>query len=305
MLKCSFSGFVDDKILKLSASLAYYTLFSLGPLLFMIIMLAGMFYGKAAVEGKIYGQLAGFTGSNTAIQLQYIIRNAAYMGKGVLAIVIGAIVLLIGATSVFAEIQDSLNMIWGVRSKPKSGWVSYLQNRFLSFSIIIGMGFLLLVSLSISAFVDNLSGRVQTSLPSVSLLVIHIAGTLLTFCFISVIFGAVFKVLPDVRIKWRDVIAGSLFTSFLFMLGKMAISFYISKSKIGTYYGTAGALVIVLLWVYYSSVILYFGAEFTKAYAILTGTPIVAAEYAVEVKTVEVKPQPASAPGAKQIRGGS
>jgi membrane protein len=218
MLKRSFSGFNDDKILKLSASLAYYTLFSLGPLLFMVIMLAGMFYGKAAVEGRIYGQLAAFVGHDTAIQLQYIIRNAAFMGKGILAIVIGGLVLLIGATSVFAEIQDSLNMIWGVKSKPKSGLVSYLQNRFLSFSIIIGMGFLLLVSLAVSAIFDNLTGWMQTSIPSISLLLIHIAGIVLSYCFITIIFGAIFKVLPDVRIKWRDVIAGSLFTAFLFMI---------------------------------------------------------------------------------------
>ncbi|HTI10758.1 MAG TPA: YihY/virulence factor BrkB family protein [Puia sp.] len=289
ILKSCFSGFVDDKVLKLSASLAYYTVFSMGPLLLMIITLCSIFYGREAVEGKVYGQLEGFTGHDTAIQLQQIIKNAAIMGKGHLAAIIGGVTLLIGATSIFAEIQESINMIWEVKPKPKKGWLKYLQNRFLSFSIIVGMGFLLLVSLAVSALIDTFSDRLKAIYPGVTVIIFYIVNMIISFIVITVIFGTIFKVLPDVKIRTRDVMAGAIMTAVLFMLGKFAISFYISKSHVGTTYGTAGALVIILLWIYYSSVILYFGAEFTKAYILESGSEIYPSEYAFNTRTVEVE----------------
>jgi membrane protein len=289
IIKASFSGFNDDNIPKLSASLAYYTIFSMGPLLFMVVLISSIFYGRAAIEGKIYDQLVTFTGHDTALQLQYIIKNAALMGKGMVAIIIGGIALLIGATSVFAEIQGSLNMIWQVKPKPKKGWLKYLQNRFLSFSIIIGFGFLLLVSLAISTVLDSFAERIQSHFPGMSIILLYVINTGFTLLIITLIFGTIFKVLPDVKIKWRDVIIGSIVTASLFMLGKFCISFYIGKSRIGSYYGTAGALIIFLLWIYYSSVILYYGAEFIKAYALKSGTKIIPAKYAVGIQTLELE----------------
>lgn len=289
ILKDCFNGFIDDKVLKLSASLAYYTVFSMGPLLLMIISLASVFYGRDAVEGKIYSQLEGFTGHDTALQLQHIIQNAAIMGKGKLAAIIGGATLLIGATSIFAEIQESINMIWEVKPKPKKGWLKYLQNRFFGFSIIVGMGFLLLVSLGVSALIDVFSDRLRQHMPGITVIIMYIVNLVITFGITTVIFGGIFKVLPDVRLSWRDTLAGAIMTSVLFMLGKFAISFYIGKSHVGTTYGTAGALVIVLLWVYYSSVILYFGAEFTQAYILRSGRTIYPADYAVVTKMVEVE----------------
>ncbi len=289
IFKNAFTGFSDDKVTKLSGSLAYYTVFSMGPLLIVIISLCGLFLGREAVEGKIYGQLSGFVGADTAVQLQEIIKNASLAGKSKLAAIIGGIILLVGATTIFAEIQDSINSIWGLKPKPKRGWLKMLQNRMLSFSVIISLGFLLLVSLSISSIIDGFSDRLKAHFPDVTIVVFYIINILITLLVTSLIFGVIFKVLPDADIKWKDVIAGSVATAFLFMLGKFGISFYISKSNVGSTYGAAGSLVILLLWIYYSSLILYFGAELTKAYAVKYGSPIHPNQYAVTTKIVEVE----------------
>ncbi len=289
VLKDSFKGFSEDKITKLSGSLAYYTVFSMGPLLIVIISLCGFFFGREAIESSIYGQIRGFVGSDTALQIQEIIKNASLEGKGTLALTIGIITLLIGATTVFAEIQDSINTIWGLKPKPKKGWVKMLQNRLLSFSVIISLGFLLLVSLGLSGIIDALSDRLRSRYPDVAVTVFYIINLLVTITVVTLLFSVIFKVLPDARIKWRDVIAGAFTTALLFMIGKFAISFYISKSDIGTTYGAAGSLVILLLWVYYSSIILYFGAEFTKAYALRLGSEIHPNQYAVTTRQIEVE----------------
>lgn len=289
VLKNTFSGFSDDKVTKLSASLAYYTVFAMAPLLIIIISLSGIFLGQEAVEGKIYGQLAGFIGSDSAIQLQEMIKNASLAGKSKLAAIIGGITLLVGATTVFAEIQESINMIWGLKPKPKRGWVKLIKNRFLSFSVIVSLGFLLLVSLSITSLIDGFSASLRAHFPDVAIVIFYIINLLITLIVISSIFGVIFKVLPDAKIKWKDVLSGAITTALLFMIGKFAISFYISNSNVGSTYGAAGSLVILLLWVYYSAIILYFGAEFTKAYAIKYGSEIHPDQYAVTTKTVEVE----------------
>ena len=164
VLKNSFGGFSDHKITKLSASLAYYTVFSMGPLLIVIISICSLFFGREAIEGQIYGQLRGFLGSDTALQLQDIIKKAAISGKGLIAAIIGGVTLLIGATTVFAEIQDSINGIWGLKPKPKKGWLKFIQNRVLSFSVIISLGFLLLVSLGVTALIDAFSNKIMSQL---------------------------------------------------------------------------------------------------------------------------------------------
>ena len=296
IFKNAFTGFSDDKVTKLSGSLAYYTVFSMGPLLIVIISLCGIFLGREAVEGKIYGQLAGFVGADTAAQLQEIIKNASLAGKSKVAAIIGGVTLLIGATTIFAEIQDSINSIWGLKPKPKRGWLKMIQNRFLSFSVIVSLGFLLLVSLGVTSLIDGFSDRLKAHFPDITVVLFYIINIFITLCVITLIFGVIFKVLPDAKIKWKDVFAGALATAFLFMLGKFAISFYISKSNVGSTYGTAGSLVILLLWIYYSSLILYFGAELTKAYAVKYGSPIHPNDYAVTTKTVEVET------GAKSIQ---
>ncbi|RZJ56973.1 MAG: YihY/virulence factor BrkB family protein [Flavobacterium sp.] len=205
------------------------------------------------------------------------------------AFIIGLITLLIGATTVFGDIQDSINTIWGIKPKPKRGWLKMLQNRFLSFSVIVSLGFLLLVSLGVTAILDGFSNRLQARFADVSVILFYILNTIITLGVVSAIFGVIFKVLPDANIKWRDVAAGALVTGVLFLIGKMGISLYISKSDVGSTYGAAGSLVILLLWTYYSSIILYFGAEFTKSYAVAYGSEILPNHYAVTIKEIEVE----------------
>lgn len=289
VFKNAFAGFDDNRVMKLSASLAYYTVFSMGPLLTLIISLCSIFFGREAAEGKIVEQLRSFVGADTAVQLQQIIKNASLTGKSHVAAIIGGITLVVGATTVFAEIQDSINQIWGLKPKPKRGWLKLLQNRFLSFSVIVGLGFLLLVSLGITTIIDSFSARLIAHFPNVAVNVFYIINLIITFAVIAQIFAVIFKVLPDAEIKWRDVLSGAITTAILFMIGKLAISFYISKSEVSSTYGTAGSFAVLLVWVYYSSIILYFGAEFTKAYAVKYGSEIYPSRYAVTTKVVEIE----------------
>lgn len=289
VLKNSFNGFGEHKVTKLSGSLAYYTVFSMAPLLVVVIALCGVFLEQDAAEGQIFLQLKGFLGAETAAQLQELIRKAAIGDKGIIASIIGGVTLLVGATTIFADIQDSINMIWGIKPKPKKGWLKLLQNRFLSFSVIVSLGFLLLVSLMISTVLDGFSQRLEAKFSDVSVVVFTILNLLVTFAVVTTIFGVIFKVLPDAKIRWKDVASGAMVTAILFMLGKLGISFYIGQSDVGSTYGAAGSLVILLMWAYYSSIILYFGAEFTKAYAIAYGAEIHPAPYAVTMREVEIE----------------
>jgi membrane protein len=302
-LKKAFSGFSEDKLTKLSASLAYYTVFSLGPLLIVIIFLCGIFLGREAVEGTVYTQIKGFIGADAAAQVQEIIKNASISGKGGLAATIGVITLLIGATTVFGEIQDSINGIWGLKPKPKAGWFKLVKDRLLSFGLIASLGFLLLVSLGATALVEALGKRLEAAFPNVTVIVFYIVNLLLTMSVTTILFAAIFKILPDAKIKWKDIWPGAIATSVLFLIGKFAISFYISKSNVGSTYGAAGSLVILLVWVYYSSIILYFGAEFTKSYALQKGARIVPTEYAEwdkEPPVAGAKPKPGHGPAPQQ-----
>ena len=289
VLKITVSGFSNDKVMKLSAALAYYTIFSIGPLLIVIVSISSLFFGRDAIEGTIYGQIEGFVGHDAALQLQQIIKSAAIGGKGTVAAVIGIVTLLIGATSMFAEMQDSINTIWGLKPKPKAAWLILVKNRLLSFGVIGSLGFLLLVSLAISGLTEAFSDRLKNYFPHITVIIFYIVNLAITFGVISALFAVIFRVLPDAKIEWKDVMAGAIATAVLFMAGKFAISFYISKSNVGSTYGTAGSLVVLLVWIYYSSVILYFGAEFTKAYAIKYGSDIMPNEYTVVAKTIEVE----------------
>ncbi len=289
ILKESFNDFIDDKVLKLSASLAYYTVFSLAPLLLLLLYLCGLFFGKEAVEGSIFGQIEGFVGKNSALQVQEMIKSASLDNKGNTAAIIGGIMLIIGATTVFGEIQDSINTIWGIKTKPGKGLMLFIKTRLLSFGVIASLGFLLLVSLGLSALLEALSGKLAEIFPDVTVVLFYILNIIISFAVISTLFGVIFKILPDAEIQWKDVVAGSIATAVLFMFGKFGISFYIAKSDVGNTYGAAGSLVILLVWIYYSSVILFFGAEFTKRYAISFGSAIHPNKYAVFSRTVEIE----------------
>ena len=288
LLKDAGTRFRKHKVLKLSASLAYYTIFSIGPTLLVSIFIADLFWGRQAIEGTIYKQISGLVGKEAALQIQSIIQNASVSGNSFTAI-IGFVMLIIAATTVFTEMQDSINMIWNLKVKPGSGWLRMLKNRLLSFSVTASLGFLLLVSLLINTLLEGFMSKLQQMFPHSAIVVIYVVNLLITLIVVAFLFAIIFKVLPDAIISWKDVVAGSLFSAVLFMIGKFCITFYLNNSNISNSYGSAGSLVVLLLWVYYSSVILYFGAEFTKAYAIKYGSEIKPKDYAVTIQTVQVE----------------
>jgi membrane protein len=283
----TFDEFGNDKVMKLSAALAYYTIFSLPPMLIVLIASAGFIYGREAIEGRLYSHITEWVGSNAALQIEQMIKSIHLSGKGKLATIVGLATLIIGATGVFIEIQDSINLIWGIRPRPKKGWLSMLINRLLSFSMVLSMGFLLLVSLLINALLSSFEAKISVYLPDLSVYILFVGNYLLTFGIIALLFGTIYKVLPDARIGWRDVTVGAIATAILFMIGKFAIGLYLQHSNLGSAYGAAGSIVIILVWVYYSSIILYFGAEFTQVYAHHCGTKITPKEYAVLYKEQE------------------
>jgi membrane protein len=293
-LKNAAIGFVDDNAFKLSASLSYYTIFALGPLLIIIISLTGIFFAKDAVQGRVYAQLTELVGSESALQIQNIIINIQNSHSTTTGAIIGAIILFIGATGVFTEMQDSINYIWSVKAKPKKGWLKFLINRLLSFSLIVGMGFILVVSLIASALLTLLSDRLMRLLPNYTVALFHVVNTAIILIVISALFTVIFKILPDAIIAWKDAIMGALLTGVLFLTGKFLIGYYIGRSNLGITYGTAASIIILLTWVYYSAMILYFGAEFTKMYALQTGSGIKQKNTAVFIIKKESKEVPAS-----------
>ena len=287
ILKDTFESFLDNRGLKLSASLSYYTVFSLAPLLLLMISLAGVFFGRDAIQGQVFGEINGLIGNEAAAQIQEIIKNMELSGKTTMAIIIGGITLIIGATSVFVDIQESINIIWKVKAKPKRGWLKILKDRLLSSSLIVGLGFLLIVSLVVNGALLALSEWLKGYFPDVTLIVFQILNILLSFIVIMTLFGVIFKVLPDAKIAWKDVRAGAFFTACLFMLGRFLIGIYINYTSTGSAYGAAGSLIVILVWVYYTAAILYFGAEFTRVYAEYMGARIEPADYAVYVEQFE------------------
>jgi membrane protein len=273
VLKKAAVAFIDDNVLKLAASLSYYTIFSMGPIIIIVISLVGIFYGRDAVQ---------------------IIKNIEYSQFKTTGLIIGLVMLLFGASGVFTEIQDSVNRIWSVKAKPKKGLQKFLLNRLLSFSLVIGLGFIMLVSLLISTGLDALSDLLGRFFSDDLIILFYVLNIVIILAVITTLFAIIFKVLPDAIIRWRDVISGAFFTALLFIGGKFLISFYITKSNVGTTYGAAATIVIILLWVYYSSVILYFGAEFTKAYAVEIGSGIRPNDTAVFVLRQEAREIPTS-----------
>jgi membrane protein len=282
LLKETFKEWQKDNALQLGASLSYYTIFSLAPMLLVVIAVAGLVYGREAVQGQLVGQLRGLVGEQGGQAIQTMVANAGLHGSGgVVATVIGILTILFGATGLFVALQDSLNRIWEVEAKPGLGLKGFIMNRIISFGMILGIGFLLLVSLVLSAAVEAL-GAWATGLIGAEVLV-KILTFVLAFAVETLLFAMIFKVLPDVKIAWKDVWIGAAVTALLFTLGKFLIGLYITHSSVASAFGAAGSVVILLLWVYYSSQILFLGAEFTQVYASHYGSRIVPDEHAVPV----------------------
>lgn len=287
-LKQVFVEFVGDNILKYSASLAYYTVLSIAPLLVILLTITSFFFGKEAINGQLYGEINKLIGSEAALQIQTSIQNIHLNTDNVFATTIGVIVLTIGATGIFGEIQDSLNRIWGLKIKAKKVWWKVIIDRLISFSLILSLGFVLIVSLVLNAIAAAISEKIIALLPEMGAIFLYVLDTIVTLCITTLLFGSIFKVLPDAKIKWRDVTIGAFITACLFLLGKYGIGYYLGQSKLGNIYGAAGSIMIMMIWVYYSSAILYLGAVFTKVYATNFGGKIYPSEFSEWIKVEEI-----------------
>ena len=265
LLRQTVTEFSDDKVPRLGAALSYYTIFSLAPLLLIAIAIAGLVFGQGAARGQVFGQLRGVLGPTAAEGVQEMVKNAAKPKTATIATIIGIITLILGASGVFGQLKDALNTIWDVEPKKSGGILGMIKDRFLSAAMVFGVGFLLLVALIIDATIAAAGRYAHGHLPGGEAFW-HALQLVASFGVVTVLFAALFRFLPDLRIEWRDVWPGAAFTSLLFVLGKFALGLYLGKSAIGSSFGAAGSLVVVLLWVYYSAQVLLFGAEFTQVY---------------------------------------
>lgn len=265
LFKQTFVEFNADKVPRLGAALAYYTIFSMAPLLLISIAIAGLVFGREAAQGEIFGQLRGVLGASSAEMVQSMVSNAAKPKSGTIAAVLGIVTLILGASGVFGQLEDALNTIWDVPPKKNAGILGMLKARFLSAAMVFGIGFLLLVSLVIDTAISAAGKYAGHRLPGGEV-IWQTLEQLVSLAVVTVLFAAIFRFLPDLRIAWRDVWLGAAFTSVLFVIGKFVLGIYFGKSAVGSSYGAAGALVLVLLWIYYSAQILLFGAELTQVY---------------------------------------
>jgi membrane protein len=290
LFKQTFQEWLQDKAPQLGAALAYYTVFSLAPLILVLLAIIGVFFRNDPADAweKVTQQMSYFLDQSAVQLVQNISQKASEPGKSTIATVIGVALALFGASGVFGQLQDALNTIWGVKAKPALGIWGFLRSRFLSFAMVAGICFLLLVSLAIEALLKGFSHYVQSVLPGG--IVIALAVYLIfDFAVVVLLFAMIFKFLPDVEIQWRDVWLGAVMTAILFGIGKWLLGFYLGSGAAGSAYGAASSLITLLLWVYYSSQIVLFGAEFTQVYAKRAGRELKPSEYAVRVETKEVE----------------
>ena len=284
LLKATYQEWSKYKVPRMGAALAYYTIFSLAPLLVIAISVAGIVFGDQAVQGEIVNQIQGLMGADAARAIQTMIQSAHKPAHQAIGTIIGLAILFLGASGVFNEMQDALNEIWGIDTTKKTGIWNMIKTRFLSFGMVLGIGFLLLVSLVLSAFLAGVAKYVSGFLP-VPEAVLHVADMVFSIFFITVLFAMIFKILPDVKIPWSDVWVGSAMTAILFTIGKFLIGFYIGKSVTTSAYGAAGSLVVIVAWIYYCAQLLYFGAEFTRVYATECGSHCEVAPQAHQVQS--------------------
>jgi membrane protein len=280
MLKETFAHWREDNASKEAAALAFFTVFSLAPLAIVAIGVAGILFGKAAAQGELVSQIEGYIGPQAASLVQSAVQNAGGWSSGLLATLVGIATLLFGATRGFTQLQEGLNAIWNVKPRPNEGIKNLIRIRLLSFGLAIAVGFLLLVSLAISAVLSAVGEYFHNIVPQLQIL-LRALDMLLSLAVISLLFAAVYRYLPDVEITWSNVTAGAILTSVLLTLGKFLIGLYLGKSALASSYGAAGSLVVILLWVYYSAQIVFFGAELTQVYARHRGSEIRPSKHAM------------------------
>lgn len=271
VMRCAFDDWLVDRAASKGAALAFYTLFSIAPILVLVIAVAGYFFGREAATGQLFHQIQGLVGQQSAEAIQAVLKGASNKDDGLLATIVATALLLFGATTAFAELKDSLDEIWGIPPPKGAGFWDFLRTRLLSFGLVLALGFLLLVSLVISAALAVLENYLGGIWKDATVLMSWIANGI-SFLVITVLFGVIYKMLPRIRLAWRDVVTGALGTAAMFTLGKFAIGAYIGNSGVADSFGAAGSLVALLLWVYYSAQVFFFGAEFTRQYALQLGS---------------------------------
>lgn len=279
----SFTEFLDDNCLKLSASLSYSTIFALPSLAILIISSVGLFYNPNEVSEEFFQQITQMVGQKTALQIQEIIQNITIDQSSRTVYWVSIFTLLFTASAVFAEIQSSINFIWELKAKPKKGFIRIIINRLLSFAMIGALGFVLLVSLLVNTFIEVLFLQLSKLFSEESVYIAQILNILIVFLIVTIIFLFIFKTLPDGKLRFKDTMIGASFTAILFMLGKFVIGNYLVNTSKLEIYGAAGSVLVLLVWVYYSAIILYFGAVFTKNYSEMFGKPIEPSNYSVRV----------------------
>jgi membrane protein len=290
LLKQTFNEWLEDKAPQLGAALAYYTVFSLAPLILVLLALIGVIFrdDPGGAWNKITQQMNYFLDKSAVEVVQNIAQKAAQPNKGLLATIVGIALALFGASGVFGQLQDALNTIWGVKAKPGAGIWGFLRTRFLSFAMVGGICFLLLVSLTLESVLKGFSHYVQSVLPGGIVIALAVYW-IFDLGVVILLFAIIFKFLPDAKIQWRDVWIGAAMTAIFFAIGKWALGLYLGSGSAASAYGAASSLITLLLWVYYSSQILLFGAEFTQVYAQRAGRAVAPDEHAVRVETKEVK----------------
>ena len=279
-------SFGRDGVIRMSASLAYFTIVTIAPMIIVVLFLTGIFLGNSEAEASLINQVRRLMGGQAAEQVQQIITNATVDTDGILASVLGFALLFIGASTVFSDMQVSLNRIWQLRAKSDRGWLKMLVTRLVSFAMVASLGFVLLVSLVVSTLLDMLKNRMSDMLNESAVYIAYGVNALVSFAVVTFLFAFVFKVLPDARIRWRDVLPGAVVTALLFTAMRFAIAFFFGRTDIAGMYGAAGSLVLLLIWIFVSATVLYFGAELTKAYTIKYGAEVIPNRYAVTVRTM-------------------
>ncbi|RPD49563.1 YihY/virulence factor BrkB family protein [Hymenobacter sediminis] len=288
ILKTTASEFMVNNSFRHAAALSYYTIFSLPPLLLIVITVASSIYGAEAVTGQIYGQMRGFLGADSAKFLQDSIAEFTKQQKTGVASIIGIGTLVFAATTFFVTLQESINDIWNLKVKPRNGIWQFVRDRLLSFGLILSVALLLLISFVISALLSVFTDQLQEWFPEVAVIVIHAVDFILSLFITSLLFALIYRFLPDAIIRWRDVGIGAVITALLFLVGKYLIAFYIAQSNPGSAFGAAGSAIVLLLWVNYSSLIIFFGAEFTQEFADAFGQKVQPKAHAVRIETREV-----------------
>ncbi len=287
LLSATYTKWTEDHAQGLGAALAFYSVFALAPLLLIVIAIAGLVFGQEAAQGQIIGQIQGLVGEDSAKAIQHMIEEARKPSAGIIATVLAIVMLLLGATGVFAQLQEALNTIWKVEEKPGEGIWKILKDRFFSLMAVLGTGFLLLISLIISAGLSAVGTNLEHFLPVPEFL-LQLINFCVSFAIVTLLFAMIYKLLPDISIQWGDVWIGAIITSLLFTIGKFLVGLYLGKSEVGIAYGTAGSLVVILIWVYYASQIFLFGAEFTAVYAESHGSRLAPSAHARTMPVVKL-----------------